>query len=68
MRYNNRFFATKEDAKKFQKEHCGALYANTPRSRTRLDFTTEMMVAWDARREAVDAEKTPYCVAWNERD
>jgi len=27
-----------------------------------------MMVAWDARREAVDAEKTPYCVAWNERD
>ena len=70
MRYNNKFFTTKEEAKAFQKQHGGVFYAITPRSRTetKRNFAAEMAVALDARREAVDPEKTPYCVAWNEHD
>jgi len=68
MRYNNKFFETKEEAKAFQKQHGGVFYAITPRSRTetKLNFQAEMAVAYDARGERVDPEKTPFCVAWNE--
>lgn len=68
MRYNNKFFKMKEEAKEFQKKHGGALYSNTPRSKTKRSFRTEMAVAFDARMEVVDGNKTPYCVAWNEND
>ena len=66
MRYNNRFFSTKDEAKAFQKKHGGAMYSSTPRSRTKKDFQVEMAVALDARAEVIDPDKTPYCVAWNE--
>lgn len=67
--YNNRFFATEQEAKAFKKQHGGVLIHVTPRSRleTRRNFSAEMAVAYDARGEVVDKEKTPYCVAWNER-
>lgn len=70
MRYNNRFFETRDDAKAFQKEHGGVFLSMTPRSHssTKMEFHAEMMVALDARGEHVDPEKTPYCVAWNERE
>lgn len=68
--YNNRFFETEVEAKAFQKQHGGALIHITPRSRreTRQSFAAEMAVAYDARREIVDKDKTPYCVAWNDFD
>lgn len=69
IRYNNRFFATEEEAKAFRKQNKrGAILHLTPRSRkeTRRNFYAEVSVAWDARREEVDPEKTPWCVAWNE--
>ena len=67
--YNNRFFATEQEAKTFKKQHGGALLHITPRSRleTRRNFAAEMAIALDARGEIVDKDKTPYCVAWNER-
>lgn len=69
MMYNNKFFETERDAKAFQKNHGGQLLHITPRSRTetRMSFSAEMAVAYDARGEVVDWHKTPYCVAWNER-
>lgn len=68
MKYNNKFFRTREEAKMFQKDHGGVIYSDTPRSRTKREFHTEMGIAWDARREIVKAAKTPWCVAWNERE
>ena len=70
MRYNNRFFTTEAEAKAFRKAHGGHLLHLTPRSRreTRLDFLAEIAVARDARGETVDPARTPFCVAWNERD
>ena len=67
--YNNKFFSTEADAKAFQKSHGGALIALKPKSRkeTRAAFAAEMMVAYDARGEIVDKDKTPYCIAWNEK-
>ena len=64
--YNNKFFKTREEAKVFQKEHGGAIYSCTPHSKTKRDYNAEMTVAFDARREIVDMNKTPWCVAWNE--
>ncbi len=66
MRYNNKFFATKEEAKAFKKEHGGALYSGLPRSRTKSDFAAECLIALHYRNERIDLNKTPYCVAWNE--
>lgn len=63
--YYNRFFKTREEAREFQKENGGVLYSNTPKSRTKKNFRAEMAVAFDARREVVDGNATPYCVAWN---
>ncbi len=70
MRYNNRFFATAAEAKAFKKEHGGVFMHMTNRSKwkTKMDFVAEMEVALDARGEVVDPEKTPYCVAWNEKN
>lgn len=71
MRYNNRFFKTEEEAKAFRKARKGGVILHlTPRSRreTRRDFYAEMAVAWDARREEIDPNVTPWCIAWNERD
>ena len=68
MRYNNKFFKTEEEAKAFQKKHGGALYKNTWGSRTKREFSVECAVAYDARGESINRVKTPYCVAWNERD
>ena len=65
--YNNKFFATREEAKAFQKEHGGVMYSCTPKSRTKKDFRMEMIVAFDARTEVVNPNATPYCVAWNEK-
>ena len=69
MRYNNKFFATEAEAKTFQKTHGGHLITLKPKSRaqTRADFAAEMLVAYDGRGEVVDKDKTPFCVAWNER-
>ena len=66
MRYNNQFFRTREEAKEFQIKHGGAIYSHLPRSRTKEDFRAEMAVALDARNEVVNADETPWCVAWNE--
>lgn len=68
MKYNNKFFGTREEAKAFQKEHGGVIYSDTPRSKTKSSFQIEMMVARDARMEVVNAANTPWCVAWNEND
>lgn len=68
MRYNNKFFHTREEAKAFQKEHGGAIYSYTPHSKTRADFRVEMAIAYDARMEVVNTSQTPWCVAWNESD
>ena len=67
MKYNNKFFATREEAKAFQKEHGGAIYSATPKSKTKRSFCTEMAVAFDARMEVVNPNETPWCVAWNEK-
>ena len=64
--YNNKFFKTREEAKAFQKEHGGAIYSDTPKSKTKRSFRAEMAVAFDARREFVNPNETPWCVAWNE--
>lgn len=66
MTYNNKFFHTREEAKAFQKDHGGVIYSHTPHSRTKRDFRAEMTVAFDARHEIVDINKTPWVVAWNE--
>lgn len=65
--YNNKFFATKEEAKDFQKSHGGVLmhYTAQMRKEKKLDFLAEIAVALDARGEVIDKEKTPFCVAWN---
>lgn len=69
MRYNNRFFKTKEEALQFKKEHgYGALYSNLKGSRTRGSYMVETMVAYDARGERIIPAETPFCVAWNEKD
>lgn len=65
--YNNKFFKTREEAVAFQRQHGGALYSNTPKSRTKKDYRAEMAVAFDARMELVNPNETPYCVAWNEK-
>lgn len=64
--YNNKFFKTREEAKAFQKEHGGAIYSDTPKSKTKRGFRTEMTVAFDGRMEVVNPNETPWCVAWNE--
>ena len=57
--YIAKWFVDKEEAKKFQKEHGGALYKNEPRSRTRNDhLTTALMMGFDP-------DKYPYSVNWN---
>ena len=67
MRYNNKFFKTEEEAKAFREEHkYGELLHFNPRSRYKTRRHAEMAVAWDARREEIDPEVTPWCVAWNE--
>ena len=68
MRYNNKFFETEAEAKKFKKEHGGVLIHITARSKheTKMNFFAEMAVAWDARMERVRWTETPWCVAWNE--
>ena len=70
MRYDNKFFSNETQAKAFKKQHGGVLLHVTPRSRaeTKLNFQAEMAVAYDARGEIVDPEKTPWCVAWNNYD
>lgn len=68
MRYNNKFFGTKDEAKAFQKEHGGVIYSNIPRSRTKSNYLVETWVAQDARGETVDPAVTPWVVAWNEHD
>ena len=65
--YMNKFFKTQKEAKAFQKEHGGALYSCTPKSKTKRAFRTEMAIAFDARLEVVNICETPYCVAWNEK-
>ena len=69
IRYNNRFFATEEEAKAFRKQRNGGVLLHmTKRSKTetKRNFFAEMAVAWNARQEEIDPEKTPWCVAWNE--
>ena len=46
--YMAKWFKDEQDAKTFQREHGGALYKNTPRSRTRIDhLTTAAMMGFD---------------------
>lgn len=66
MKYNNKFFKTREEAKAFQKEHGDAIYSDTPKSKTKRNFRAEITVAFDARMELVNPNETPWCVAWNE--
>ena len=61
MRYNGRWFKTEEEAKAFQKEHGGALYKNTPRSRTKRDHEIASMTF------GFDPDEYPYSVNWNSR-
>ena len=63
--YDNKFFRTRGEAQAFQKEYGGAIYSCTPRSKTKRAYCAEMTIAFDARREIVDINKTPWCVAWN---
>lgn len=68
MRYDNKFFATKEEAQDFKRrKKYGRLVCFGKTLKTRIDFYAEMSVAEDARGEYIDPEKTPYCVAWNVR-
>ena len=68
MKFNNKFFATKEEAKEFQKEFGGVMYSYVPRSRTKHSFDVEWATAWNRRMEVVDPAVTPWCVAWNEHE
>ena len=64
----NKFFATEEEAKEFQKIHGGKfLKFNTLNKEMRLEYIAETAIAWDKRHEEVDVAKTPYCVAWGEK-
>lgn len=62
MLYAHKFFKTEEAARAFQQKHKGALYVNTPDSKTREDYRIEACMAemTEAQREVY-----PYCVAWN---
>lgn len=64
--YCNKFFRTREEAKAFQHEHGGAIYSCTKNSKTKRRYNIEIGLAFDARREIVDMNKLPWCVAWNE--
>lgn len=69
MRYNNKFFTSREEAKAFQKEHGGVYLRFNPKCHdSKMDFFAEMAVARDARCEEIDPSVTPYCIAWNERN
>lgn len=56
-------FKTKEEAKKFQKEHGGMLtYARTESGRKSSTYTDYMFAV---KLGGLNEEKYPYCVQWN---
>lgn len=64
--YMAKWFTTEEEAKKFQKEQgFGALYKNTPRSRTRSNYETEALMRGHAPGSDF-CTRFPFVVAWNE--
>ena len=63
----NKFFKTREEAKAFQAEHGGEIYSCTPRSKTKTSYNKQMGIAFDARRELVKMNETPWCVCWEEQ-
>ena len=68
MKYCRKFFATKEDAEQFKKEHGGVLYEKARKVKKGYgpnNYTVEASIA--GMSEAQRAE-LPYCVAWNEKD
>lgn len=68
VRYNNRFFGTREDAMAFKRRHGGVLITWNPKGHKegKINFLAEAAVALDARGEVIDPDQTPFCVAWNE--
>lgn len=66
MRYCSKFFATKEEAKAFQKERgYGALYSYTKGSRTKKSYLCEAAMIGMSMEQV---EQKPFVVAWNEKD
>ncbi len=64
MRYYYKFFKTEEEARTFQKENGGALYKNTPRSRTKRSYAVEAgMAGVDPNGDF--CKERPYVIAWN---
>ena len=63
--YCQRFFSNEQEARQFIKEHgYGALYKNTPRSRSKKAFSIEAAMSG---LMSVELQSKNYCVAWNHR-
>lgn len=60
--YYAKWFKTEEEAKRFQKEHGGALYKNVPKSRTKRDHEIASYMF------GFDKDEYPYSVNWNKKD
>lgn len=58
--YCAKWFKTEEEARKFKKEHGGALYRNVKGSHTK---TSHKITAYMMR---FDPDEYPYSVNWNE--
>lgn len=66
MKYCRKFFATKEEAKAFQREKgFGALYSFAKGSRTKQRYMVEAAIAGLGMQSIM---MNPYVVAWNERN
>ena len=63
--FKNQFFKTKEDAKKFQKEHGGAFYSNDKNSRTKKEYRTELAILCPPDSEQFSKDY-PFVIAWTE--
>lgn len=61
--FKNQFFATKAEAKAFQKAHGGAYYSNEKGSRTKRDYMTELSILCPPDAESF-AAKYPHVIAW----
>ena len=63
LKYCHRFFRTREEAMRFQRENGGALYVK-PVKRTVSRYHDE---AYMVGMTQEDMKQLPFCVAWNEQ-
>lgn len=66
--YRQKFFATKQEARAFQKKNGGALYSVKAKNRdTRTDYFVEAALLFTRTGEEINPKEFPYCIAWNEQ-